>query len=246
MIFEKISWIASNFINNIFKSLLIFPLSLRFDDLLTTIDKPYWQIASVQSWQPAVNILFFIHLALILTGLLAFWRKNHQAAFLPLVALLTYFLANAFARSSGGRHLYAVIWVVYTYYAAGILFLIRRLFKIFIGKTFQLLPEKQKNDFLIKKTPFLVVKISLVFLVLGSAIPFIDLGIPPDQNNILIDQEREEYYHSDLMPESILRLLEEEKIRILEGEIWYPIQAVDNKNELNFYSSAVELIRETL
>ena len=245
-IIEKINWVTANFFNNIFKSLLIFPLSLRFDDLLTTINKPYWQIASIQSWQPSVNILFFIHLAFILTGLFIFWKKNHQAAFLPLVALTTYFLANAFARSSGGRHLYPLIWVVYTYYAAGILFLIRCLFNIFSEKTIELLPEKQKNDFQIKNTPFLAVKISFIFFILGTYIPFIDLGISPDKQKFISnDQKSEIYYQSGLFPESVQTLLEEGNIRILQGEIWYPIQSIDDKNELNFYSSALEIIRET-
>ena len=245
-IIEKIGWVLSNLINNLFKSLLIFPLSLRFDDLLTTINKPYWGITQAQSWQPSVNILFFVHLIIILTGFLAFWRKNRQAAFIPLVALLTYFLANSFARSSGGRHLYPVIWIVYVYYAAGILFLIRRLLKFFLKEIPDLLPKAQFNNSLPKNNRFLVLKICLVFLILGSYLPLIDLGFPFHlQEKGIPNQNQEEYLQSSQLPDAVNNLMEEGKISTLAGEIWYPIQLTNSDNNLFFYSSAVEIIRES-
>jgi hypothetical protein len=118
------------------------------------------------------------------------------------------------------------------------------LFNVFFKKNPVLLPvlhEDRQTAF----SSFSAAKICLVFLILGSYLTFADLGfLVYPQNKNIIEQKRKDYFQSQQIPETIQTLLEEEKIRTLEGEIWYPVQTTGDENRLIFYSSAAEIIRE--
>jgi hypothetical protein len=57
---------------------------------------------------------------LIAVGLASAWRKTGWAGVMPLILFLFYALALAMARTSGGRYIVAINWVVILYWAAGI------------------------------------------------------------------------------------------------------------------------------
>jgi hypothetical protein len=70
---------------------------------------------------------FFLaaNLIILSIGIGAAWKRVRFAALVPLMVFLFYNLANAFARTSGGRYIVPVDWVIYFYYAIGLIEVIR-------------------------------------------------------------------------------------------------------------------------
>jgi hypothetical protein len=50
----------------------------------------------------------------------AAWKRARLGGLLPLIIMLTYFAVNALARTSGGRYLVPVDWVIVIYYLLGL------------------------------------------------------------------------------------------------------------------------------
>ena len=244
-IFSQIGWVTAHFVNNLFKSFLIFPLSFRFDNLLTTIQKPYWSIVETQTWVPEVNLIFFLHLFVMVLGLLSLWKKNRYAAFLPLIVFISYLMANAFGLTSGGRHLYPVIWNVVLYYLSGCYFLLQKVLHLFFASTPLLLPEAAGSGSVRKSGSFIFLKISALFLLAGCYLPSIDSGIliPQAEKQTAIQEKLNIYLAENELPETLQGLIEINKARILPGQVWYPFQPAGEKS-ITFRTSASEIRQE--
>jgi hypothetical protein len=111
-----------NFLNNLVTAVQILPntpMNLEPRVLVKKTDnfwKPYWDGALT----PWALFLLPINLALLALGLGAAWQRARLSGLVPLLVLLTYFGANALARTSGGRYLVPVDWVVIVYYLLGL------------------------------------------------------------------------------------------------------------------------------
>ena len=64
--------------------------------------------------------MFAINLLLIGMGIGWGWQRFRIAGLAPLAIALTYFLASALARTSGGRYIVPADWVIYFYYVLGL------------------------------------------------------------------------------------------------------------------------------
>ena len=115
-------YITAHYLHNLITSTLILPSSLVNDDLPHLIQPAgsYWDINWRGSLTTGGAILLFINLGLIGLGTGLAWSKKKLAGWMPLVIFLVYNLATAVARTSGGRYIVPVEWVVYFYYAAGL------------------------------------------------------------------------------------------------------------------------------
>ncbi len=124
---NMLEFIPNHFFHNIVTSTLILPTSLQFHDLQHTIKDifPYWNKTDLAHWDGQLNwgakTLLFWNLFLLALGLSAAWKKWRFAGIIPLLVFLIYHLSNAFARTSGGRYLVPVDWVILLYYAMGII-----------------------------------------------------------------------------------------------------------------------------
>lgn len=116
-------FITAHYLHNLITSALILPGSLVNDDLPHLIQPAgsYWDINWKGSLTTGGAILLFINLGLIGLGAGLAWSKKKLAGWIPLVIFLVYNLATAVARTSGGRYIVPVEWVVYFYYAAGLM-----------------------------------------------------------------------------------------------------------------------------
>ena len=174
-------FIPNHFFHNIITSVLILPNSFIFHDLKHTVMDvfPYWnKVNGRWAGELAIGsgILLVWNLFLLAWGLSAAWEKWRVAGLLPIFVFITYHLSNGFARTSGGRYLVPVDWVILLYYALGIIEI--------IFFTVTLLGFDIKNiekEVLHRKNPFSykngILSILPFFLIVGTII-VIDQAIP--------------------------------------------------------------------
>ena len=179
-------FVPNHFLHNIVSSVLSLPTSLTFHDLSYTIKEayPYWGKVDGQ-WRGGLTtiskITLTVNLALIALGLGLAWGNGRFASLVPLSVFLTYHLSNGLARTSGGRYLVPVDWVILLYFALGVMQILFWGAALF-GVDFQDFQENQsaKKPFSYRKG---VITILPFFLIVGF-ITVIDQTIPqryPDQ-----------------------------------------------------------------
>jgi 4-amino-4-deoxy-L-arabinose transferase-like glycosyltransferase len=190
-------FVPNHFLHNLVTSVLILPTSSILDDLKHTVQTmPYWDRGGAL-WQGELSsgatVFLVLDLGIIALGLAWAWRRSHWAGLVPVVFFLTYHMANGLARTSGGRYLVPVDWVVLFYVAAGLsACLLRGLrwlgFPIVASK----LPRLSSNVNI--RTGLLGM---LPFFLLVAGITMVDQGIPPrypemtaqDVAGMLIEQQ---------------------------------------------------------
>jgi hypothetical protein len=111
-----------NFLNNLVSSIQTLPVTPYFLDASTVVKKtdnfwtPYWD-GSLTAW---AKVLLPVNLMLVALGIGFAWNRSRLAGLIPLIFMLTYFASNALARTSGGRYIVPVDWVVVLYYMIGL------------------------------------------------------------------------------------------------------------------------------
>lgn len=109
--------------NNLLTSFLCLPASPQWYDLRTLLKDayPYWD----RSWGrtfPAPEAAFLLmQLGILSFGVGMVWKRVRLAGLVPLLMFLAYHLANTLGRTSGGRYVVPVDWVVLVYYLLGLI-----------------------------------------------------------------------------------------------------------------------------
>jgi hypothetical protein len=113
---------TNHFLHNVITSTLILPTSPILDDLrhLFRERSPYWQADWDGSISGLALVLLCLNLFFISTGIALAWRKQQFIGSLPLTIFLIYNLSNALARTSGGRYLVPLDWILVIYYLLGV------------------------------------------------------------------------------------------------------------------------------
>jgi hypothetical protein len=110
--------LSAHLYNNLRGSLLILPETMVANDLEFTLTNPnsVWRT----TWTEGVSVLMVVNVIVILIGIGVSWKKLRIAGVVPFIIYAGYLVAVAVARTSGGRYLVPVDWVVLLYYAIGI------------------------------------------------------------------------------------------------------------------------------
>ena len=117
--------ILNHVAHNIVASVLVLPTNLQFHDLHHTLYDihPYWGKGN-GTWTGELSFteaLFLgINVLLLAIGVGFSWRKWKLAGLVPLGIFLAYDLSAALARTSGGRYIVPMSWVVLLYFALGL------------------------------------------------------------------------------------------------------------------------------
>ncbi len=120
------TWLPAHLVHSIMSSLLILPTSLEMASLKTSLS------LAGSLWQPDWNgslpivrtLMMLLQFFILSSGLIGIYNHNKNAALLILLLFLGVQLANSLGRTSGGRYIIPVIWLVLTVYMAGLLFLL--------------------------------------------------------------------------------------------------------------------------
>ena len=163
---------ADNFLNNLVTSVQFLPntpFNLDAHTMVKKTDnywKQYWD-GSLTDW---AKICILLNLALLALGFGTAWKRARWLGLLPLFILLTYYLADSFGRTSGGRYLVPADWVVPIYYVLGLFTVLEIITSLFTKR-----PEIAGSPQAIPlaNTPVWLGAVSLlvVSLSLGATIP---------------------------------------------------------------------------
>ncbi|MBN1372734.1 MAG: hypothetical protein JW987_12405 [Anaerolineaceae bacterium] len=127
-------FVPAHFAHNLVGALLTLPDSLVYDNLQTMAERPYWVEGNQWAGQlpPGQIAALAVNLALVALGLARAWKDYRWAGLVPLLIFLVYNTALSLGRTSGSRYLVPIDWVVYLYFATGIVELLALLKAVFV------------------------------------------------------------------------------------------------------------------
>ncbi|NSW52365.1 MAG: hypothetical protein HPY85_07665 [Anaerolineae bacterium] len=122
-------WFPTHLIHNLMSSLLVLPTSLENANLETTINLggEIWNIFWVGELPWLRLFLFLFQGLLVLIGVFHLYRIHPAFSVVMVLSFGAILTANAFGRSSGGRYLVPVNWLVLILYGIGLVSLVWRL-----------------------------------------------------------------------------------------------------------------------
>jgi hypothetical protein len=223
---SPLQFIPNHFFHNISASVLVLPTSFSFHDLRHTVYDayPYWNKNGTWTGyltsQDKLGLLWNIFLLALGVG--GLWKRWRMSGLVPLFVFLSYHLSNAFARTSGGRYLVPVDWVIFLYYALGITELL-----FWLAKSLGLLSFHTETEALLnvagKKTPRKNLFFVLPFFLLVGAITILDQSMPARYAAWTTERVREKISEStNLSEEDLTNFLANPDSRLLWGRGLYP------------------------
>ena len=238
--FVEFKAFGNHFARNIITSTLILPHSLSIDSLRNTIkeENSFWRASWTGDLDIEQSIFLILNLAFVSIGVIFAIYRFPITGWIPLLFFFGYNLANAFARSSGGRYIVPVDWIVLFYYLVGLFQSLIWTVSAKYGN--EIIPEKREGEIRETKTipfAFLFVFALGTFLILPDFIfqqKFEADGIhnAPSLVGINYDEDKHDY---------IEKLLSSENIVIKTGQIMYPRYYLAGDGEFSFYYPFKEL-----
>lgn len=128
------TFITAHFLNTEIGGLLSLPLIKPFNGLNAPLNLYWVEWDGSLEWYNLVLVL--IYLIILAVGFGAAWRKMNWLALVPLAFNLGYALSNGIARFSSWRYNLPVDWVIYFYFAIGMVELLGGL-SVLLGAKFQ-------------------------------------------------------------------------------------------------------------
>ena len=172
-------FVTIHFLHNIISSVFILPTDDEFHDLWRTArgDFPYWEPYWDGRFAESAHRFLTLNLLLVALGIAAAWKYSRAPGLAPLGIFFFYDLANAFARTSGGRYVVPIDWIILFYFALG-LFQVILWGMAFFGLREETAPVAEQVSWswepLKKKAPLIVI----FFLFAGSLVPVSGHFIP--------------------------------------------------------------------
>jgi hypothetical protein len=231
-ILDSVHFQAAHFMNNLIKSLLVFPTSLKLEKIRTVLDQQYWN--EQITWDGSVGVLFYANLGIILLGIVCLIASKKAIGAAPLVIGMMYNLASSIATTSGGRYLKPSIWVFILYYLAGLYFLLDRVIIAArlspVSITGKLDEPASRTSRQKKEKTGLWIAVSFL-LVVSFVIPAADAAIParyPEMNKqeVLMLLPGDVVAGLGMTPGELAQLVADKELRVYYGDGLYPRQVV--------------------
>ncbi len=225
-----VCFISKHFLHNIITSVLILPTSPQLDDLRYTVKDsyPYWQ----PDWDGSLTStsLFFLVLNIffIALGISLAWNKLRLTGLTPIAVFIFYNISNALARTSGGRYLVPMDWIISIYFLLGVFWLIIW-FANAVGVKWEHFFNSVQQD-TPPQTPsrnlWSAIAILAVLFGLGSLIPLSENFHPlryqnMDVTQVLMDREQA-IAKAGISVSDIDLFLKNSNAELLVGRVLYP------------------------
>jgi hypothetical protein len=245
--------LLSHIVHNEVAVILSLPSSFIFYDHDQTVSTPYW--VEDPAWNGKLSdgqwfaILF--GLLAISFGLAKFIAKGKLIGLIPFLVHLTINFSNSLARSSGGRFLVPMDWIIYIYYAVGLLEILTLITSGFgaLSKVFsnaRLSMTSPPKEMLKKGSPFserLSIQLAGLgfFLIYGLALANMYLLIPikyPVKYDIsqVLKQNNAFSFAEETIPD-LKGVLQNPEIHSVYGKALYPRFYKANEGEPSMNSS---------
>lgn len=171
--------VLRHFLNNLTTSFSILPTSIIPQDLFHgSRTQKFWGSFDAASYTGVSIPLVLINLLIIAAGIGVAIRKNDPSGWVPAAVYAGYHLSNGLALSSGNRYAQPATWVVFFYYAIGLMTIGEGLLGYFNPDH----PEKpttlEEREMPTKSSLVRVVGVVILILAIGSS-PVIADTLPP-------------------------------------------------------------------
>lgn len=214
------TFVTSHILNTEIGGLLALPLIKPFNGLQEDVNLYWMEWDGSLEWYNVVLILFY--LLVISIGFGVSWKNLGFLGLIPLAFNLGYTLSNGIARFSSWRYNLPVDWVVYFYFAIGLVELFYLLASLFGKRTIETKPllVEMKNISIREFRPQYIL-IVFAFVFVGST-PWLAKGLAQprytvSQNELIARLESNGYERAE-----IEAFLEQPNAIITEGRLLYP------------------------
>jgi hypothetical protein len=241
-------FVPNHFVHNILTSILVLPTSPTLDDLRHTVKEsyPYWR----PDWEgsfPNQSLFFFVlNIFFVVLGISVAWKHHRLASLVPLAIFVFYNLSNGFARTSGGRYIVPIDWIMILYFLIGV-FQIITLSANVLGIGWTLFPETSapgtSRQSSLRNDLSRVLVILAILFGLGALTPLAETLHPDRYQNYDISKalsERESQIASaGLSLQEVKSFLQNPNAEISVGRALYPRYYIENEGEVHFYPVVV-------
>jgi hypothetical protein len=241
-------FVPNHFLHNILTSILILPTSPILDDLRHTVKEslPYWDPRWHGGFTIPSLLLFALNIFLITLGISVAWRQGKLVGLIPLATFMFYNLSNGFARTSGGRYIVPIDWIVTIYFLIGV-FQVITLFANSVNIKWSLFNETVESN--ISRQNFVandllkgVVILAILFGV-GTLVPLAERLHANRYQNLDISKALKEHEtqisSAGLNLQEINSFLQNPNAEITVGRALYPRYYIENEGEVHFYPVVV-------
>ena len=114
--------IFRHYLNNIITSFSILPVSINPQDLFHgSRNQRFWGEYDATSYEGINPVILVINLIILSIGITSAINKHQVIGLVPIAVFLGYHLSNGMAISSGNRYAQPVSWIVFFYFAIGLI-----------------------------------------------------------------------------------------------------------------------------
>lgn len=239
-----VCFVPNHFLHNVLTSILILPTSPVMDDLRHTVREsyPYWQPDWDGSFTNASFFFFLLNVFLIVLGITVAWKQRRWIGLVPLAVFVFYNLSNGFARTSGGRYIVPVDWIITLYFLIGV-FQTVILLAHSLGARWMLFSgsaaRADSGQSAVRTDVARGLVILMILFGLGSLIPLAETLHPNRYQGFDISKalsEREaQIANTGLSLQEINSFLQNPNAEITVGRALYPRYYIENEGEVHFY-----------
>jgi len=222
---------SNHFLHNIITSILILPTTPLLDDLEHLIRERnpyYWKAEWDGTFNGTAPLFLVLNLFFIATGIAFAWKEKRLAGLTPLAIFVAYNISNGVARTSGGRYIVPVDWIVPLYYLLGVFYVISWVsnsmgaqWNIF-SKTSEQATPKYNGTNQLSKTLFVFV----ILFGLGWLIPLSENLRQPRYQNInpteILATNRALVEDAGLKSDDLVKFLQSPNASMFIGRALYP------------------------
>jgi hypothetical protein len=216
------TFIIAHFLNTEIGGLLSLPLIERFDGLSAPVNLYWVAWDGTLAWYNLA--LLIIYLAIIAVGLGSAWRRARWLGLLPLAVNIGYALSNAISRFSSWRYNMPVDWIVYFYFALGIMEILGSIILLFGVKIEKIFPANIQPE--VKPITVRDFRPQYILFVLGfmfvGATPWLAKGNASPRYTSTQEQLIAKLESSGYDRKEIRAFLSQPQSVLLEGRMLYP------------------------
>lgn len=239
-----VCFVSNHFLHNVLTSILVLPTSPVMDDLRHTVREshPYWQPDWDGSFTNISLFFFILNVFLIVLGIIVAWKQNRLAGLVPLAVFVFYNFSNGFARTSGGRYIVPIDWIITLYFLIGVFQTVILLANsLGAGWTlfFESVEQAQPRQSSVKNNVAKGLVILATLFGMGALVPLAETLHTNRYQGFDISRalsEREtQIADAGLSLQEINSFLQNPAAEISVGRALYPRYYIENEGEIHFY-----------
>jgi hypothetical protein len=225
-------------------SILVLPTSPVFDDMRHTVkgDGSLWRADWHGNFTPSAVLFLAMNIFFIVLGISVAWKYQGLVGLVPLAIFVMYNMANALARTSGGRYIVPADWIIPFYFVVGILFTFRQVANSVLRKPVSFFDVPRASDTAPNRPRSPWTTTFLVFVALfgvGLLVPLSEHLHSPRYTSLdsktILQQHEAQITQAGLDLEQINKFLENPGAEILIGRVLYPRSFKMGQGIVNFY-----------